>query len=89
VAGRGRFTLDGGSEYVDYTVPYSVTYTGVAMAERTVGAVIVDNFGSEIAGPTTQDQVTPVGIGDSITAGGVIIFYQIIFLRTVSILKAV
>ena len=76
-----RFTLDGGTgaggmSYDDYTSPFEVTFTGVALGEHTIDATIINSSGVEITGSASHDQVSQVGIGnyyvavgDSITAG--------------------
>jgi lysophospholipase L1-like esterase/chitodextrinase len=65
-----KFTLDGGSEHIDYSEPYSITYEDAAKTEHTVEAVIVDDDGHDVIGSTTQDQVIQVGIGDYYVAIG-------------------
>ena len=72
-----RYVLDGGAQVVtDTSAPYVATFTGLAQAEHTITASIVDEAGTEVVGPLTQDSAIAIGLGsyyvaagDSITAG--------------------
>lgn len=69
-----KLSLDNAGTIVDEAVltsgPFSQTFANVARADYTVRAVAVDDGGNEVTGGSTEDAVTPVGVGDSYVAIG-------------------
>ena len=70
-----RFLIDGGSgsggqQFDDYTKPYDHTFLGLSASEHVVDARIINESGTEITGPNTQDQAVQVGIGNYLVATG-------------------
>ena len=71
-----RLGVDGGAPVDLYTAPFSHTFAGLAQAEHTVTAQLIDGAGAPVGGAAGQDQLVQVGIGrfyvavgDSITDG--------------------
>jgi lysophospholipase L1-like esterase len=68
-AGWGvKFTLDDTASLVEFSPPYSTTFIGVAKAEHTIDAIVVDSAGVEQ--PGLSDTVSAVGVGDYYVAIG-------------------
>jgi lysophospholipase L1-like esterase len=69
--GQGvRFAVDGVTVATDFAAPFSVNATGLSAGEHVVEAFLVDGGGGQIAGVTTYDRSSPVGIGDTYVAIG-------------------
>jgi len=70
-AGWGvRIAVDGGPAVDRYTAPFSAAFGPLALAEHTVTSTLLDEAGVPVPGPTTQDQVSSIGIGDTYVAVG-------------------
>jgi len=75
-AGWGvRFIVDGGpgsggSEFFEFTAPFSANLTSLSQAEHTIEVQVVDQTGTPVIGSLNEDQVSDVGIGDYYVAIG-------------------
>jgi len=70
-AGWGvRIAVDGGPPFDRYAAPFSGLFGPLALAEHTATSTLIDGAGVPIPGTATQDQVSPVGIGDVYVAVG-------------------
>jgi lysophospholipase L1-like esterase len=70
-AGWGvRIAVDGGPAVDRYTAPFSASFGPLALAEHTATSTLLDDAGVPVPGTTTQDQVSPIGIGDTYVAVG-------------------
>ena len=65
-----KFVVDGVTLATVFSAPYSAKAKGLSRAEHVVEVYLVDGSGNPIAGQTTYDKATPVGIGEIYVAIG-------------------
>jgi lysophospholipase L1-like esterase len=65
-----KFVLDDSDEFLDYESPYEAYFQNLSKAEHIVEAFLVDDFGFQVPGESTYDQVNNVAVGDYYVAMG-------------------